>query len=250
MKTLRRAGWIVLSLSIICLAVLLFVDFGGVAKPSRPDVAAVPDVVSNTLPSSVKKDYPLHTNITATVFWVGEPQGRGSSENNAISAWDDAWLQDFGGVDDPVARKGYYPSAFVPHQNPFYLDLPYDDVDDSGNPKPDRITVIPWGRGTSPVDGSLLKNRWVEVMRGDATCYGQWEDSGPYVYDDVNYVFGAQDQRPRNTLANNAGMDVSPALRDCLKFVGVNNDENTVSWRFIEMGQVPDGPWKAIVTTD
>ncbi|MGI9332403.1 MAG: hypothetical protein ACR2RL_04525, partial [Gammaproteobacteria bacterium] len=33
--------------------------------------------------------YPLHTNITATAFWVGEPVGNGSSEDNALSAYDD-----------------------------------------------------------------------------------------------------------------------------------------------------------------
>ena len=44
--------------------------------------------------------YPTHTNITATVFWIGEPVGNGSTENNAVSAYDDRWLEHYGGVDD------------------------------------------------------------------------------------------------------------------------------------------------------
>jgi len=35
--------------------------------------------------------------------------------------------------------------AFTPHENPFYLDLPYSDFDDNGSPRADR-TAIPWVR--------------------------------------------------------------------------------------------------------
>jgi hypothetical protein len=38
-------------------------------------------------------------------------------------------------------------------------------------------------------------------------------------------------------------------VRDCLKFRGLNNDTNKVSWQFVESGDVPTGPWKNIVTT-
>jgi hypothetical protein len=44
-------------------------------------------------------------------------------------------------------------------------------------------------------------------------------------------------------------MDVSPALRDCLGFNGLNNDENRVDWRFVDASQVPAGPWRRVVTT-
>jgi hypothetical protein len=69
------------------------------------------------------------------------------------------------------------------------------------------------------------------------------------VYGDAGYVFGAADQRPRSQLAHNTGMDVSPALRDCLGFSGLNNDRNTVDWHFVDIGEVPRGPWRLIVTT-
>ena len=98
-----------------------------------------------------------------------------------------------------------------------------------------------------------MKNRWVEIIhRRDGrnrVCYGQIEDSGPYLYSDAGYVFGSTDQRPRSRLARNAGMDVSPALRDCLGFNGLNNDRNEVDWRFVDDGRVPRGPWRMIVTT-
>lgn len=200
--------------------------------------------------------YPVHHVVTATVFWVGEPKGNGSSEDNAVSAWDDAWLAHYGGVDDPGPRdvaNGWFPTAFVPKENPFYFDLPYNDFDDAGRPRPDRAEVVPWAHRyreqlRRPRAFSLLKNRWAKLVRGDRVCYAQWEDSGPYVYDDAAYVFGSDDRRPRNRLAKRAGMDVSPAVRDCLGFDGLNTDTNKVDWHFVEAEQVTRGPWKRVVT--
>jgi hypothetical protein len=206
--------------------------------------------------------YPLHTDITATMFWIGEPQGDGSSEDNAVSAWDDDWLEHYGGVDDPhtvrIAANDFFPVAFTPRENPFYADLPYDDFHDGGRPRGNRTSVVPWAsdyeaelaaatRRGDPF--SLLKNRWIRLVHAGRVCYAQWEDSGPYVYDDARYVFGADDPRPANHLAHDAGIDVSPAVRDCLGFVGLNNDENKVDWQFVSDEDVPDGPWKRVVTT-
>ena len=42
-----------------------------------------------------------------------------------------------------------------------------------------------------------------------------------------------------------AGLDVSPAVRDCL---GFKNRNAVVDWRFLEASKVPGGPWKDIVT--
>jgi hypothetical protein len=205
--------------------------------------------------------YPLHTNITATVFWIGEPKGNGSSENNAVSAWDDDWLNHYGGVDDyrhvRKAARNYFP-AFSPKENPFHFDLPYNDFGPKGRPRQDRKAVVPWASSlkddlaASKRRGrpfSLLKNRWIKLMRDGKVCYAQWEDSGPYVYDDTRYVFGSDDPRPRNRRANSAGIDVSPAVRDCLGFKGVNNDRNKVDWQFVERAAVPDGPWLRVATT-
>jgi hypothetical protein len=205
--------------------------------------------------------YPIHTRITATVFWIGEPKGSGSSENNAISAWDDSWLAHYGGVDDPSllrrAADGYFPRGFMPKENPFYVDLPYNDFADNGDPRPGRLRVVPWaGRYAGQLaffekrqrPFSVLKNRWVKLMRQGRVCYAQWEDSGPYLYDDAPYVFGANDRRPRSRLAQNAGMDVSPAVRDCLAFRGRNNDENKLAWQFVDAERVPPGPWRRVVT--
>jgi hypothetical protein len=204
--------------------------------------------------------YPVHRGVTATVFWIGEPQGGGSSEDNAVSAWDDAWLEHYGGVDEPGARRaapGWFPTGFRPQENPFYFDLPYNDFDREGGHRPDRMRVVPWARAYAPQlalaarngdSVSLLKNRWARIVHGGRVCYAQWEDSGPYVYDDAAYVFGHDDRRPLNRRAHQAGMDVSPAVRDCLGFVGLDTDTNKVDWQFVEATQVPDGPWKRVVT--
>lgn len=197
--------------------------------------------------------YPWHTNITATVFWIGEPKGNGSSEDNALSAWDDDWEENYGGYDDysyiRTASNNYFPTDFTPKENPFYLDLPYNDFNDSGKPKAQRLAIIPWSDQKTWTDRqSLMKNRWVRVSRNNTTCYGQIEDAGPYLYDDYIYVFGTDDSRPKSKEANNAGMDVSPALRDCLGFSGLNNADNKVDWQFVEARDVPPGPWKKVIT--
>ena len=216
---------------------------------------------------AVPASYPLHTGIAATVFWVGEPKGNGSSEDNSVSAYDDSWETHFGGYDNytitrvaPTYANGI---GFVPRQNPFYLDLPFDDVNDQTAFR-DRCQVVPWASeypaGDCSNQGfSYMKNRWVEIQHTVSgityTAYAQIEDAGPYVYDDEAYVFGANDARPASRQANSAGLDVSPAVRDYLHFGGtdaqdqLNNDENKVNWRFVNADQVPAGPWSSIVTT-
>jgi len=218
-----------------------------------PQQSQTPVVTQSPTPQNTPKkistySYRLHKNITSTVFWVGEPVGEGSSEENALSAWDDEWQKNFGGYDDPYRRNGYYPDGFIPKENPFYLDLPYNDFTDEGVRKNNAYDVVPWaGEKQWGRRESMMKNRWVQIIHNNNVCYGQIQDAGPYEYNDYEYVFG--DERPKNTLANNAGMDVSPALRDCLNFEGLNNDENKVDWRFVEFSNVPPGPWKNIITT-
>ncbi|MBL8158037.1 hypothetical protein JNK62_00675 [bacterium] len=199
---------------------------------------------------SISSAYPLHRGIVATVFWVGEPEGGGSSEDNALSAWDDDWQRNYGGFDDPQKRNGYHPIGFTPKENPFYLDLPYNDFDDEGRRKTNAYRVIPWAneKQWGPRE-SMMKNRWVKLIRNGITCYGQIQDAGPYEYDDHAYVFGDGSTKPKSTLANNAGLDVSPALRDCLKFNHWNNADNKVDWQFVDAADVPAGPWNEIVTT-
>jgi hypothetical protein len=193
--------------------------------------------------------YPVHRDIVATVFWIGESADSDTNYiTNAVSAWDDHWLEHYGGIDDYQSRNGFFPSGFTPKENPFYLDLPYNDFDDAGNRRND-VSVVPWfdGRSLEPTQ-SLMKNRWVRLMRGERTCYGQIEDAGPLNYDDTAYVFGTA--RPSNTdYANGTGIDVSPALRDCLAFAGLDNADNRLDWQFVSADEVPDGPWSQIVTS-
>lgn len=165
---------------------------------------------------------PVYKSAITTQFWVGES----SDESNGFipnddSYWDSNWVEHFGGVDTPQCRDGYHPCGFTPQENPFYVALPY------GGEK----------------DGPLLKNRWIEVVYTGKTCYGQWEDVGPFLENDVEYVFG--NAAPSNTFGEKAGLDISPALWDCLGLT----DNAITKWRFIEAPKVPAGPWKEIITT-
>lgn len=235
--------------------------------PSPPPAApsAVPRPSPRAEPAA-GRTYPWHTDIVATTFWVGEifdPQAPDGSQ--AYSTYDSAWLESYGGCDGVVvdgacrtearvAANGYAPTRMTPRENPFYLDLPYDDINNAAAFR-ERASVIPWagepayaGRATD-TSFSYMKNRWVRIRSGGRECYGQIQDAGPGQYRDKAYVFGADDARPANTSFNGAGMDVSPALNGCLGFKQVNGQDDRVDWQFVDDRDVPPGPWKSIVTT-
>lgn len=212
------------------------------------DQGTVPGVDQGAAPGgqvpTSGSNYPLHSDVSVTYFWVGE---EATSQNsyipNAQSAWDDKWAEHFGGIDDPNNRNGYSPATFAPSENPFYFALPYNDFDASGKRKKSAVDTVYWG-GDQQWGSleSMCKNRWIKIIKGDVIAYAQWEDVGPYGEDDASYVFG--DGNPQNTANNDAGLDVSPAVRDYLGLA----DIDIVDWKFVDPDEVPDGPWKKVIT--
>lgn len=196
--------------------------------------------------SRARRLHTYHENISTTVFWIGEDAGPANGGiANQDSAWDECWLESYGGVDTPADRNGYLPAGFTPAENPFYVALPYNDLNRDGVRKPQASIRVPWAATAAVAeDQSLLKNRWVEVVRDGTACYGQWEDVGPFGENDARYVFGSA--QPRSGRNRHAGLDVSPALRDCL---GIEDGLARTAWRFVEAAAVPAGPWKQIVTS-
>ena len=194
----------------------------------------------------VSAKYPLHENIRTTYFWIGESADSDNQYiSNLSSAWDENWVHHYGGVDDPKNRDNYMPSAFTPKENPFYFALPYNDFNDDGTRKTDAYSTVYWAGEKQWNDSqSMLKNRWIEITKDNKTAYAQWEDTGPFVYNDSNYVFG--DAQPSNDVNHDAGLDVSPAVKDYLSLL---HGKNVVSWRFVNLNDVPDGPWKDVITT-
>ena len=95
----------------------------------------------------------------------------------------------------------------------------------------------------------LHENRWVETTKGDRTCYAQIQDAGPGQYNDAEDVFGTDNERAKNTEFNSAGMDVSPAVNGCLGFGDINGEDDRVDWRFVDVIDVPPGPWRTLITT-
>ena len=248
------------------------------------------------------RNYPDHTNINATTFWVGEYFQAGADGSQACSAYVEDWIWNHfrlahavncqipngmtgraAGCDAKLANEngrcdsensigslrtpanGYFPTGLQQvYENPFYLDLPYNDYGDSGGGFTTGYTTrcqdIPWandpgyaGKCTNR-SFSYMKNRWVKIWANGKTCYGQIEDAGPADvehgngnYADRNYVFGSNDARPFNTSYNDAGMDISPALNACLG--GTFNNDLNVNWEFVDDVGVPAGPWKTVITT-
>src|SRR5262249_5153494 len=77
----------------------------------------------------------------------------------------------------------------------------------------------------------------VAIRKGDRICYAQWEDSGPFRTDHFQYVF--QNERPTSNASHDAGLSVSPAVRDHLGLAPTD----VTDWRFVEVSDVPPGPW-------
>ena len=191
--------------------------------------------------------YPWKTHVTCTIFWIGERPSDRNPTPNHMSSWDTQWAANFGGVDDPDpanrlanhANGEFRPKAFVPKLNPFYVALPYNDVARSSGHKPEASRVIPWFARMHPEPGkTVCKGRWIQIYNGSRSCFGQWEDCGPWVTDDWEFVFG--NKPPKTSQNGAAGIDISPAIRD---YLGLRSGQK-VHWRFVEAGQVPYGPWK------
>jgi hypothetical protein len=184
-------------------------------------------------------EYAWKVGISTTVFWVGEQASVNNLASNDKSAWDPGWISSYGGVDSPNSedRLNFVPASFIPRQNPFYVALPYNDIDDH-HTRPEAAQVIPWFKGSFVRDGqSVCKGRWVAIRHGNKVCYAQWEDVGPFQTDHWQYVFG--DERPRANRNRDAGLDVSPAVREYLALDNID----FCDWKFVEFLHVPYGPW-------
>ncbi|MBR3696052.1 MAG: hypothetical protein IKL98_07405 [Akkermansia sp.] len=189
--------------------------------------------------------YPWHYDITATYFYIGELPTKNNPTPNTASSWDSAWDDNYGGFDDPNPAnrcpRTYCPKGFIPKLNPFYVALPYNDIQ-KGGPKPEAARVIPWYRRDK--EGkyeSVCRGMWVQIYYNGKYCFAQWEDCGPFVTDDWQYVFGGS--RPKNEKNNAAGIDISPAVRD---YLGIPGGMAKVHWRFVDFHLVPGGPWAKI----
>lgn len=213
-------------------------------QPVSPSTAAPARPAAGTSAGKLA-DWRLY--VTATVFWIGETPTERNPTPNTKSSWDQQWTSNFGGFDDPnptarianFSTGDFRPKAFAPKLNPFYIALPYNDVVGSRVHKPEAARVIPWFHRHRPEPGqTVCKGRWVQIWNGKRSCFAQWEDCGPWVTDDWEYVFTGK--APKNTSNGAAGIDISPAVRD---FLTINSGQK-VHWRFVEPSQVPDGPWK------
>jgi hypothetical protein len=199
---------------------------------SSTGVQAPPDLI-------IAGPYPWKYNITTTVFWIGEQASPQHPISNEKSAWDPDWVSRYGGLDNPdtTTRRNFIPTDFVPGINPFYVALPYNDVDDR-HTKPEAAFLIPWFKISFVRDGeSVCKGRWLAIRHAKRVCYAQWEDVGPFSTDHWQYVFGPE--RPRSNVNQDAGLDVSPAVREYLGLSSVDHCD----WKFLDFANVPFGPW-------
>ena len=218
--------------------------FSSMLTASSSPLVTVPDATSTPLnPSeSIVAPAPARKRVMTTYFWVGESAGPENGYiTNVASYFDSRWAEHFGGEDDPQNRCGFQPCTFVPKENSFYFALPYADLDHDGNRKISSMR-IPWYEEADH-DETIIKNRWIEIKYKNKVCYAQWADVGPFGEEDFDYVFGESAQ-PKNKENDSAGLDVSPAVWDCLAMP--TNDYT--EWRFVEEKDVPPGPWMEIVT--
>jgi len=190
-------------------------------------------------PPKTTATYPWKRGIMTTVFWIGEQPAKHNPVPNNASSWDGAWKRNYGGYDcpDPKNRIGFRPVGFLPKQNPFYIALPYNDIGPRGT-KSEAPKVIPWYQREFTQPGkSVVKGRWIAIHYKGRVCFAQWEDAGPFRTDHWQYVFG--NERPSSNRNHNAGLDISPAVRD---YLGMKSNDTT-DWKFVEIQEIPAGPW-------
>ena len=215
-----------------------------VLKQAAPAIIAIPEVAAESATpeetTAVADRYPWRRDIVTTTFWIGEKPTRNNPVPNHYSAWDKDWAKHYGGTDTPEIKertKDFRPVAFVPGQNPFYVALPYNDLQMNGH-KPEAEKLIPWFKSDYRGPGqSVCKGRWIAIRHKGRIAYAQWEDCGPFRTDHGSYVFG--NDRPKKNLNKGAGLDVSPAVRDFLGMDGTDVSD----WKFVDFDEVPDGPW-------
>jgi len=190
-------------------------------------------------PPTAGERYPWKKEIVTTVFWIGETPSGNNPVPNRSSSWEKDWAKSYGGFDDPnpAHRQNYVPVKFTPRQNPFYCALPYNDKAATGH-RAEAAQVVPWFKEAYQGPGvSVCKGRWVAIRKGNRVVYAQWEDAGPFRTDHWQYVFG--NERPKPNLNKGAGLDVSPAVRDCLGL----RETDVTDWKFVDFEEVPRGPW-------
>jgi hypothetical protein len=206
---------------------------------TRPDLQPLSSSGLTDPPTSRAEIFQWRRGIVTTTFWIGEDATKNNPVPNHASSWDVKWAENFGGTDTPdrTARANFIPASFTPRQNPFYIALPYNDVQKGGH-KPEASVVIPWFKEAFKGPGkSVLKGRWIAIHYKGRVAYAQWEDCGPFRTDHWQYVFGSE--RPKPNLNRGAGLDVSPAVRDYLGMA----DTDVTDWKFVEFSEVPQGPW-------
>src|ERR1051325_2279809 len=182
--------------------------------------------------------FPWKKDIVTTIFWIGEKPSANNPVPNRTSSWDKDWTKNYGGMDDPdpAHRSNYIPVKFTPGLNPFYCALPYNDKAKEGH-RPEAPSVVPWfNEAYQGPAVSTCKGRWVAIRKGNRVAYAQWEDAGPFRTDHWQYVFG--NERPKPNLNKGAGLDVSPAVRDCR----ARGDRGVPGWRWGGANEAPQGP--------
>lgn len=243
-------------IAVLVIATLVSIPALGPGASTQPDVlgannlnqGAEPEVtaVSNTS----TKDYPLHTGITTTVFWIGEEP---SSDNEEISNLETEWDP------DPVKRLGYVdspnlarlPSGHLigrtPGHNDFYCALPLGEFDESGVVESERAASF-WANEAKGLGESLslFKGRWVQVEHAGKTALLQVIDTGPFSWSDHSYVWG--NSKPSNKTGLAAGIDISPAAA---AYLGIDGSAS-VNWRFIDPSEAEKltGPWHDFAPID
>lgn len=210
------------------------------AERSTPSILPSAAQTLTPRPGDETSRYPWKQQIVTTTFWIGENPTKNNPVPNHASSWDDHWAKNYGGTDSPDKNQrtsDFRPASFTPGQNPFYIALPYNDVEHGAN-KAEASKIIPWFKKEFKTPGhTVCKDRWIAIRHGDKVCYAQWEDAGPFRTDAADYVFG--NERPKANLNHGAGLDVSPAVRD---FLGMDSSDVT-DWKFVDFDEVPEGPW-------
>lgn len=168
----QEPRWLPSAIAFICIvaigSIAIYITNGSIITfDIRPNAATSTPPALHNQPTT-GRDYPLHTDINATTFWVGEQFQATIDGSQVCSAYDSQWQYSHfrlktevnstigcrgalaGGCDalqnnakgdcddsDSIGSlrtpaNGYFPIELPPvYESPFYLALPYDDYSQS-----------------------------------------------------------------------------------------------------------------------
>ena len=162
----------------------------------------------------LSRPFPWKTNIVRTCFGSAKSQVEIISSRIAqVPGINNGRKPRWFDHPNPAHGLNYVPTKVIPQQNPYYCN-PLQRQSTYWPPARSASCFSVVSRGVSRAGCFHLQGPMDGDPKGNRIALAQWENAVPFRTDHWQYVFG--NERPKPNLNQGAGLDVSPAVPDCL----------------------------------